>query len=167
MDQLFFAYLPAFTAFIGLLHAPMPLVPGLLRCLLCCMAFATNNPGHVQGLLLCLIANMQSDKISCVGGCLAVPLCCLLGARCLLYTASHCCTVLYRAVLCCVLQEAWQALWRTHVLPKMEDDLKLAAKDEDLHRCVGCVGCAFSSGVFLLVDASGGFLFCGCSFHTE
>jgi hypothetical protein len=44
--------------------------------------------------------------------------------------------MLCRAVLCRVVQEAWQTLWRASVVPKLEEELKQAAKDEDLHRLV-------------------------------
>jgi hypothetical protein len=45
--------------------------------------------------------------------------------------AVSCC-----AVPCCALQEAWQTLWRASVVPKLEEELKQAAKDEDIHRWV-------------------------------
>lgn len=34
------------------------------------------------------------------------------------------------------LQEHWQALWRQGVMPKMEEELRITAKEEEQHRYV-------------------------------
>jgi hypothetical protein len=69
----------------------------------------------------CTGFNAQTESIASVGAehCWRLP----------------CCAVLCCDMLCVVtLQEAWQALWRASVLPKLDEEIKAAARDEDLHR---------------------------------